>query len=220
LNGKTYRESSLLNSSFEVKASDEFRITKASIEVEDLYTTSQEGTGTEKRSVSPLAGSTYLVTRNEDGKLSAQDANGNKVPAATLKLIKDEFGGSFEKSQDAAFLPDRPLKLEEKLMPASDSMLSALSIKDDGNTLIDGTEFFLRSAADGKASFDATMTMTQKVPSAGLRVRSKLKGKLEMRPDGAWIVGVNLKGPITILDSSGNEKGSGELSIAGAQTFE
>jgi hypothetical protein len=220
LNGKTYRETSLLESEAVVKESDEFRITKASIEVKEMYTTSQEGTGSEKRSVSPLAGSTYVVTRNEDGKLSALDSGGDKVPAATLKLIKEEFGSSFEKNQDAAFLPDRPLKLEEKLMPSSDSMLSALGIKDDGNTLIDGTEFFLKSVAGAKATFDVTMTMTQKVPGAGLRVRSKLKGKIEMRPDGAWIVGVNLKGPITILDGSGNEQGSGELSMVGTQSFE
>lgn len=36
-----------------------------------------------------------------------------------------------------------------------------------GNTLIDGTEFFLRSSADGKAKFDTTMTMTQDGSSFG-----------------------------------------------------
>lgn len=220
MNGKTFRENSFMQGDFIVKESDEFRVTKASIEVKELYTTSQQGTGSEKRSVSPLAGSTYIVTRSDDGKLSAQDSSGTKVPAATLKLIKDEFGSSFEKNQDAAFLPDRPLKLEEKLMPSSDSMLRALGIKDDGNTLIDGTEFFLRSAADGKAKFDATMTMTQKIPGAGLRVRAKLSGNLEMVTDGAWIVAVDLKGPITILDGSGNEKGTGDLSILATQTYE
>jgi len=220
MSGKTFRETSFMQGDFLVKESDEFRVTKASVDVKELYTTSQEGTGNEKRSVSPLAGSSYIVTRAGDGKLSAQDSGGNPVPAATLKLIKDEFGSSFEKNQDAAFLPDRPLKLEEKLMPASDAMLRALGIKDDGNTLIDGTEFFLRSAADGKAKFDATMTMTQKIPGAGLRVRAKLSGNLEMMTDGAWIVAIDLKGPITILDGSGNEKGSGELSISGKQTFQ
>jgi len=220
MSGKTFRENSFMQGDFVVKESDEFRVTKASVDVKELYTTSQEGTGSEKRSVSPLAGSSYIVTRAEDGKLSAQDSGGNKVPAATLKLIKDEFGSSFEKNQDAAFLPDRPLKLEEKLMPASDSMLRALGIKDDGNTVIDGTEFFLRSTADGKAKFDATMTMTQKIPGAGLRVRAKLSGNLEMVTDGAWIVAIDLKGPITILDGSGNEKGTGDLSIVGTQTFQ
>jgi len=220
MSGKTFRENSFMEGDFLVKESDEFRVTKASVDVKELYTTSQEGTGSEKRSVSPLAGSSYIVTRAGDGKLSAQDSGGNNVPAATLKLIKDEFGSSFEKNQDAAFLPDRPLKLEEKLMPASDTMLRALGIKDDGNTLIDGTEFFLRSVADGKAKFDATLTMTQKIPGAGLRVRAKLSGNLEMLTDGAWIVAIDLKGPLTILDSSGNEKGSGDLSMVATQTFQ
>ena len=220
MSGKTFRENSFLEGDFLIKESDEFRVTKASLDVKELYTTSQEGTGSEKRSVSPLAGSSYIVTRAGDGKLSAQDSGGNNVPATTLKLIKDEFGSSFEKNQDAAFLPDRPLKLEEKLMPASDTMLRALGIKDDGNTLIDGTEFFLRSAADGKAKFDATLTMTQKIPGAGLRVRAKLSGNLEMMTDGAWIVAIDLKGPLTILDGSGNEKGSGDLSMVATQTFQ
>lgn len=217
--GKTYRENTVLEAAMTVKESDEFRVTKASIEVKEMYTTSQEGTGSEKRSVSPLAGSTYIVTRGDDGSLSALDSNGNKVPAATLKLIKDQFASSFEKNRDAEFIPDRPLKLEEKLMPPSDAMLAALGIKDDGNTLIDGTEFFLKSAKTSKASFEVSMTMTQKVAGAGLRVRSKLKGTLEMQPDGAWITAIDLKGPITILDASGNDKGSGELTVSGSQTF-
>jgi hypothetical protein len=218
MKGQTFRETSVSVSEFEVKESDEFRVTKASVEVKELYTTSQQGTGSEKKSVSPLEGSSYIVTRSDDGKLSALNSEGNKVDAATLKLIKDEFGNAFEKNQDAAFLPDRPLNLEEKLMPASDSMLSALGIKDDGNTMIDGTEFILKSS-DPKANFVVSLTMTQKVAAANMRVRSKLKGNIEMLPAGAWITDVSLKGPLTILDGSGNEQGSGELSFSGSQTF-
>lgn len=219
LDGKVLRETSVLDAAMEVKFSDEFRITKASIDVKEFYTTSQEGSGSEKKSVSPLSGSTYMVTRYDDGSLGAQDASGNKVASSTLKLIKDEFGSSFEKSQDAAFLPDRPVKLQEKLVPASDSMIAMLGLKDDGNTLIDGTEFFLKSAAGSRATFDASMTMTQKI-SSNMRVRAKLKGTIEMRPEGAWIIGVDLKGPLTLLDGSGNEKGTGDVAITATQTFD
>lgn len=217
---KAFRESSVMEAAFEVKVSDEFRVTKGSVDVKELYTTSQDGTGSEKKSVSPLAGSAYVVTRDDDGKLTALNSGGDKVPAATVKLIKDEFGSFFEKSRDADFLPERALKLEEKLMPSSDTMLSALGIKDDGNTLIDGTEFFLTKIEAERAHFDVTLTMTQKIASAGLRVRAKLKGALQVRPDGAWIVGIDLKGPLTILDAKGNEKGTGDLSIAAGQTLE
>ncbi|MEZ4220458.1 MAG: hypothetical protein R3B13_05960 [Polyangiaceae bacterium] len=217
---KVFRQTTVMDTSWEVKASDEFRITKASLNVKELYTTNQEGSGTEKRSVSPLAGSTYLVTREGEGKLAAEDSGGSKVSSSVLKLIKDEFAGIFEKSHDADFLPDtRPVKLEEKLTPASDTMLKVLGIKDDGNTLIDGTEFFLKSHESSVATFDSTMTMTQKIPG-GLRVRAKLKGKFEMRPEGAWIVGVDLKGPLEILDSKGDAKGTGDLSLEGKQTFD
>lgn len=220
MEGKVFRETTVLEANWDVKGTDEFRITKAGIDVKEMYSTSQEGTGTEKKSVSPLAGSTYIVTRYDDGSLGAQDGSGNKVPSSTLKLIKDEFGSGFEKNQDAAFIPDRAVKLEEKLVPASDDMLKTLGIRDDGNTLIDGTEFFLKSSSGERATFDASMTMTQKVPGTGLRVRSKLKGTLELRPDGAWIVGFDLKGPLTVLDSSGKEKGSGDLAFTATQTFE
>ncbi|HSC87958.1 MAG TPA: hypothetical protein VLC09_11830 [Polyangiaceae bacterium] len=216
---KAFRESSVMEAAFDVKASDEFRVTKGGLEVKELYTTSQDGTGSEKKSVSPLAGSSYVVTRNDDGKLAALDSGGDKVSASTLKLLSEEYGTFFEKSRDAEFLPDRALKLEEKLMPSSDTMLSALGIKDDGNTLIDGTEFFLKKIEADRSSFDVTMTMTQKIAGAGLRVRAKLKGQIDIRPDGAWIVGIDLKGPLTILDSKGDEKGSGDLSISATQTL-
>ncbi len=219
MDGKVYRDTSVLDATWEVKSSDEFRITRASIEVKEMYSTTQEGSGSEKKSVSPLSGSTYLVTRYDDGSLGAQDAGGNKVPGTTLKLLKDEFGSSFEKNQDAAFLPDRPLKLQEKLVPSSDDMLRMLGIKDDGNTLIDGTEFILNKVEGARATFDATMTMTQKIGS-GLRVRSKLKGTMVLRPEGAWLVGIDLKGPLSLLDSGGNEKGSGDLSMVATQTFD
>src|SRR5688572_29853701 len=65
MSGKTFRENSFMQGDFVVKESDEFRVTKAMVDVKELYTTSQEGTGSEKRSVSPLAGSSYIVTRSE-----------------------------------------------------------------------------------------------------------------------------------------------------------
>lgn len=72
------------DTSVEVQASDEFRVTKAALDVKKLYSTSQEGTGSEKKSVSPLAGSRFIVTRADDCKLSAVDSSGNKVAAAQV----------------------------------------------------------------------------------------------------------------------------------------
>ena len=202
-----------------MQASDEFRVTKGALDIKELFTVSQEGTGAEKKSVSPLAGSRYVVSRADDGKLSALDSAGNKAPAAQLKIIKDEFGDAFEKNQTGAFLPDRPVKIGEKLTPASDAMLRMLALKDDGNTLIDGTEFFLRSSTADRAIFDVTMTMTQKLVGAGLRLRAKLKGTIEIQPSGTWLVAVDLKGPLTLIDASGNEKGSGDATIFLTQRY-
>ena len=111
MDGKVYRNNSATSAAFDVQSSDEFRVTKAAIDVKELYTVTQDGSASEKKTTSPLAGSRYVVTRGDDGKLSALDSNGGKVGASQLKLLKDEFGSSFEKDQTGAFLPDRPVKI-------------------------------------------------------------------------------------------------------------
>lgn len=217
--GKVMRENTTLEGSVVVKASDEHRVTRAEIDVREMFTTSQQGTGAEKRSVSPLAGSRYTVTRQEDGKLAAVDANGTKVAAATLKLLDEDFASVFEKNQAGAFLPDRPVKLEEKLTPPSDALLTTLGLKDDGKTIFDGAEFFLRKSDPTGATFDTTMTLTQDIGS-GMRLRVKLKGALVLRPTVTWMTSVDLKGPLLLLDRKGDEKGSGDFSLAVQQTYE
>jgi hypothetical protein len=217
MNDRVYRETNALDVVLEVQAADEFRVTKAALDVKELYNIKQEGTGSEKKSVSPLEGSRYVVTRSDDGKLSALDASGNKAPAAQLKLIKDEFASAFEKDQSSAFLPDRPLKPGERFSPPSDAVLKMLDIKDDGKTLIDGIEFALATASAERATFDVNLTLTQSI-GMGLRLRAKLKGKIDVTPQGAWLVGVDLKGPLELLDSTGKQKGTGELGLTATQT--
>ena len=219
MDGKVYRNNSATSVTFDVQSSDEFRVTKGALDVKELYTITQEGAASEKKTVNPLAGSRYVVSRGDDGTLSALDSNGSKISSSQLKLIKEEFGSSFEKDQTGAFLPDRPVKIGEKLNPASDSVLRMLEIKDDGKTTFDGTEFILKSATPERATFDVAMTMTQKLVQ-NLRLRAKLKGTIDIKPTGTWLVGVDLKGPLTLLDGSGKEKGAGDLSVSGTQTYE
>jgi hypothetical protein len=219
MDGKVYRNTNATSVVLDVQSSDEFRVTKAALDVKELYTITQDGAASEKKTVSPLAGSRYIVTRGDDGKLSALDSNGSKIATSQVKLIKDEFGSAFEKDQTGAFLPDRPVKIGEKLNPASDSVMRMLEIKDDGKTTFDGTEFILKSATAERATFDVAMTMTQKLV-AGLRLRAKLKGTIDIKPAGTWLLGVDLKGPLTLIDATGKEKGTGDLSLSGTQTFE
>lgn len=219
MDGKTYRETSTIDAKYTVKASDEFRVVKADVEVKELFSTSQEGTGTEKKSVSPLSGSTYVITRYDDGNLGAVDSGGTKVPSTTLKLITDEFKSLFDKNNDGAFLPDRAVKMDEKFMPSSDALLKMLGVKDDGKTTFDGAEFILKTHTGSTASFDTAMTMTQNIGN-GLRLRVKFKGNLVFQPDGTWITAADLKGPMTLLNGKGDEKGSGDVSVVITQTFE
>jgi hypothetical protein len=218
MDGKVYRETTFADVEFDVQGSDEFRVTKGAIEVKELYSLKQQGAGDEKKSVSPLAGSRYTVTRTDDGKLNALDASGVKVAASQLKLIKDEFATAFEKNETGAFLPDRPVKIGEKLTPASDAVVKMLGFKDDGKTTFDGIEFILGSGTPERSSFDVTMTMTQRL-GAGMRLRAKLKGKIEIKPSGNWLLGVDLKGPMELIDGSGKQKGSGDLTATMKQTW-
>lgn len=216
--GKVFREVDEDAAQFSVQASDEFRVTKATIDVKQLFTTKQEGTGDEKKSVNPLAGSRFIVTRNDDGKLSAQDGSGTKVATAQLAQIKEHFGTIFETDKTVEFLPKRPVKIGEKLIPSSDAVLKLLGQKDDGATVIDGVEFILHSGTAERAAFAVTLTFTQKIDPR-TRLRAKLAGTIDIRPKDSQISAISLKGPLTLLDAGGNDKGNGDLSIDATASF-
>jgi hypothetical protein len=216
--GKVFREVDEESAQVSVEASDEFRVTKASIEVKQLFTTKQEGSGDEKKSVNPLAGSRFIVTRSDDGKLAALDSGGAKVASAQLAQIKEHFGTVFEADKTVEFLPKRPVKIGEKLIPSSDAVLKLLGQKDDGSTVIDGVEFILQSGAADRAVFAVTLTFTQKI-DARTRLRAKLAGTIDVRPNDSQISAISLKGPLTLLDAGGNDKGTGDLSIDATAAF-
>jgi hypothetical protein len=37
---------------------------------------------------------------------------------------------------------------------------------------------------------------------------AKLKGTIDIKPAGTWMLGVDLKGPLTLIDGAGKEKGT------------
>lgn len=216
--GKVFREVGEDSAQISVQASDEFRVTKATIEVKQLFTTKQEGVGDEKKSVNPLAGSRFIVTRSDDGKLAALDSGGAKVASSQLSLIKEHFGTVFEADKTVEFLPKRPVKIGEKLIPSSDAVLKLLGQKDDGSTVIDGVEFILQAGTAERAVFAVTLTFTQKIDPR-TRLRAKLGGTIDLRPKDSQITAISLKGPLTLLDAGGNDKGTGDLSIDANATF-
>jgi hypothetical protein len=218
LAGKVYRNEDETATKVDVQASDEFRVTKAGVEVKTLVSTSQEGTDAEKRSVNPLQGSRYVISKSDDGTFSALGSNGSPVAASLLKELKDHFGDVVDKEKSLDFLPNRPVKIGEKLIPSQDAVLAVLGQKDDGNTKIDGAEFILNSGDADKATFNVSLTFTMKI-DAQTRLRSKLEGTIDIRPKDAEVTAVSLKGPLTILDASGNEKGSGDMSFTGTESM-
>jgi hypothetical protein len=215
--GKVFRSTEVGSLAVDVQGSDEFRVTKAALDVKELYSTNQEGSGTEKKSVSPLAGSRFIVTRADDGKLSALDSSGNKLARAQMAEIEKNYRSIFERDKSREFLPNRPVKVGEKLIPAADAVLGLLGLKDDGSSTIDGVEFILSSATADNATFNVSLTLTQKIPG-GMRLRAKLDGTMDVRPRDTTFSNVSLRGPITILDGQGNDKGNGELSFTGTET--
>lgn len=217
--GKVFRETTDDQALVSVQASDEFRVTKATIDVKQLITTKQEGIGDEKRSVNPIAGSRFVVSRGDNGKLTAQDAGGAKIAAAQLAQLQEHYDTLFETDKTKEFLPARPVKVGEKLIPSSDAMLKLLGQKDDGSTVIDGVEFILQPSTAQRAPFAVTLTITQKIDPR-TRLRSKLAGTIDVRPTDGEISAITLKGPLSILDAGGNEKGSGDLAIDATATFQ
>ncbi len=217
LAGKVYRNEEETAAKIDVQSSDEFRVTKAGVDVKTLVSTSQEGTDAEKKSVNPLQGSRYVISRSDDGTFSALGSNGSPVAASLLKELKDHFGDSVDKDKSLAFLPNRAVKIGEKLIPSQDAVLAVIGQKDDGSTKVDGVEFILNSADADKATFNVSLTFTTKI-DAQLRMRSKLEGTIDVRPKDAEVTAVSLKGPLTILDASGNEKGSGDMSFSGTES--
>lgn len=215
--GTVSREETETEATIDVQASDEFRVTKAAIDVKKLTTTKQDGTEAEKRTVSPIAGSRYVVSRTDDGTVSALSSSGLPVAATMLTAIKENFGDVVDRDKSRAFLPKRPVKIGEKLIPAADVVLAIIGQKDDGTATVDGVEFILQSGTSDKAIFNVSMTFTIKADPK-LRMRAKLEGTIDVRPKDAMITSVSLKGPLTLLDPGGNEKGTGDLSFTGTET--
>ncbi|MBX3184843.1 MAG: hypothetical protein KIT72_07650 [Polyangiaceae bacterium] len=219
MQNQTVRDNSRTEVVYTVKTSDEHRVLKADLDVKELYSTSQTGTNAEKKTVSPLSGSVYTVTRSDDGKLSAQDSGGSKVASSLVKLITEEFSGIFDKNEDTAFLPDRPLKLGEKFVPPNDALVKLFGAKDDGKTTFDGSEFILKEIGATDVTFTVSTTLTQKFPN-GLRLRMKLMGSLVFIPNGGWATSASFKGPLTVVDTAGKEKGSGDFTFSFTQAFD
>lgn len=131
--------------------------------------------------------------------------------------LKDNFGDLVERDKSRDFIPKRPLKRGEKLIPAQDVVLAVIGSKDDGQTKIDGTEFILDSASGDRATFNVSLTLTTNI-DAQTRLRAKLDGTIDIRPKDGLITAVSLKGPLTILDSGGNEKGTGDMTFTGSES--
>lgn len=218
LAGTAYRTETESVASIEVQASDEFRVTKAAIDVTTLVETSQKGTSPERRTVNPIQGSRWVLSRSDGGGFAALTSAGSPASSSMLAQLKEHFGDVVEKDKSLSFLPNHPVKIGEKIIPSQDAVLAMLGQKDDGKTTIDGVELILRSADANEATFDTSLTFTMKVDAA-TRLRAKLAGTIGVRPTNAIVTAVSLKGPLTILDGGGDEKGSGDMNVTGALTM-
>jgi hypothetical protein len=216
---EAYRQNSFEKFKLTVKAADDFRITKALLDIEEKYETKQEGVAAEKKTVSPLAGSKFIVSRDDAGKLTAVDAEGTASTPAQVKLLQADFADLLKKDTVGAILPDRPLKLGEKLSPSASSLMQMMDIKDDGKTTLDGIEFIFNSIEGGNARFSMAFTLTMGL-TGGLRMRAKLNGQLTLQTATVWLVGAALSGPVTVLDSKGDEKGRGDMKLTADQKFD
>ena len=215
LGGTVYRHDTESVASIDVRAADEFRVTSAAIDVTTLVETSQRGTSPEKKTVNPLQGSRWVLSRSDGGAFSALTSTGSPAGAMPVAELKEHFGDVVEKDKSLAFLPNRAVKIGEKIIPSQDAVLAMLGQKDDGKTTVDGVELVLSSADTSQATFDTSLTFTTKV-DASTRLRAKLEGTIAVRPTNALVTAVALSGPLTLLDAGGDEKGSGDMKVTGS----
>ncbi len=213
-----YRQNTFEKFKLTVKAADDVRITKALLDIEEKYETKQEGVAAEKKTVSPLAGSKFIVSRDDAGKVTAIEPDGTAATPSQVKLLEEDFAGIFKKDTVGAFLPDRPLKLGEKLNPSASSLMQMMEMKDDGKTTVDGIEVIFTSVDGGNARFSMAFTLTLGL-TGGLRLRAKLNGQLALQTATVWLVSAALSGPVTVLDGKGDEKGRGDMKLGIDQTF-
>jgi hypothetical protein len=218
MGGKVYRQTEHRRYKVTVKAADDIRVTRALLDIEEMFETEQEGTRTEKKTVSPLAGFKFIASRDDAKKLTAVDPDGAPVSKSLVKALDKDYADTFEKNTLGAFLPNRALKLGEKLNPSESDVMKTLGIKDDGKTSLDGIEFILKSAQAGNATFQIALTWTSKL-SAVRRMRAKLAGQLTLQTATVWLVAFELQGPVTVLDSKGKEQGKGTMKFKVDQAF-
>lgn len=195
---------------YDVKKADESRITQAGLDVEDLYESNQQAEEAEDKAINPLSGQRFVVTRQADGKLSAQNAAGAPASEEQASLIEQYFGDLFEADKVSAFLPKGSISVGEKLKPTRAALLELLQLEDDVDTTIDGVDFTLASTDRDQATFALGMTMTWSM-GAGFRLRARLSGTVSLETKAAQVKAVELAGPVVVLDPKGEELGTGQF---------
>jgi len=204
---------------YEVKESNESRIAKAGLDIQDLYDADQQGEEPEEKKINPLSGSSFLVTDKADGHLSAVDAAGKPVSEEQLSLLGENYGELFETDQVAASLPKDAVSIGGQFTPSRAALVQMLRITDDDDTTLEGVELILRRVEDNEAHFDVRMTMTWKM-AGDYRLRARLSGTLSLQTATGWLTTLGLAGPVLVLDPKGDEMGKGTFSTRAQVSFE
>jgi hypothetical protein len=196
---------------YEVKQADASRVTQAGLVVKELFEANQQGDDPEEKTVNPLSGKRFVLTRNADGRMSALDAAGAALSDQAKASLEEHYGGLFEADKFGAFLPTRPIIIGEKVEPTRGALLEMMQIDDDDrDTSIDDVDFTLAGAENGQAKFEVGMTMTWAMGDE-LRMRAKLVGSVSVETATARLRTVRLTGPVVVLDAKGTEVGGGQF---------
>lgn len=196
---------------YEVKRADALRITQAGLVVDELYEANQQGDDAEEKTVNPLSGKRFVVTRKADGRLSAHDPAGEALSDDAQASLEERYGGLFDADKIGAFLPARPIAFGEKLTPTRAALLEMMQIdEDDRDTSIDDVDFTLTSAENDQARFNVGMTMTWTM-GGELRMRAKLAGSASLDTATSRLRALRLAGPVVVLDGKGAQVGTGQF---------
>lgn len=163
---------------------------------------------------SVLQGRTYVVARRGDA-LVATDGEGAAVAGQELDELLHEHGNLGKPSRFAAFIPDRPVAVGERLEPSPD--VAAEMFGDGGRDVaVRSAAFVLEGApSPGLAAFavDVTVTLGGEPP-----MDLHLRGRVVVRVEDSAPVAMNLAGPLSIDGASAETgavfRGSGQMTLA------
>lgn len=172
--------------------------------------------GTETRENPPVTGKTYLVEARK-GAVVVLTEQGAAAPPAEASIVQKDFTdlGKPDEFRDA--LPDRPIRVGERLDSIAGAMKTRLS-KGDGKNMstVEGVTVRLARVDDHGGSKTGVLDFIASVlyGESHALIRMKVKGQVELRLEDGFTSSISMMGPVTVSSAPGSP-----VALSGTGTF-